>query len=70
MERLHDACGIVGIYARENGEGSVCRAERSGADIAMREGGDSIDVRRYLTLGTHCPAASWPGERRYGGVRS
>ena len=30
MERLHDACGIVGIYARENG--------------------DSIDVRRYLTL--------------------
>jgi amidophosphoribosyltransferase len=30
MERLHDACGIVGIYARENGE--------------------SIDVRRYLTL--------------------
>ncbi len=30
MERLHDACGIVGIYARE--------------------GGDQIDVRRYLTL--------------------
>ena len=30
MERLHDACGIVGIFARENGE--------------------SIDVRRYLTL--------------------
>src|SRR5437899_7951982 len=30
MERLHDACGIVGIFARESGE--------------------SIDVRRYLTL--------------------
>lgn len=30
MERLHDACGVVGIYAQE--------------------GGESIDVRRYLTL--------------------
>ena len=30
MERLHDACGIVGIFARVSGE--------------------SIDVRRYLTL--------------------
>jgi len=30
MERLHDACGVVGIYAGE--------------------GGEQIDVRRYLTL--------------------
>jgi amidophosphoribosyltransferase len=42
LERLHDACGIVGIYAQNCSPRFIAGPPQ--------EGSDDIDVRRYLTL--------------------
>src|SRR3974377_2039285 len=49
MERLHDACGVVGMYSGMDtwkSPGDSSREER----WRERPNGENIDIRRYLTL--------------------
>ncbi|HLZ61930.1 MAG TPA: amidophosphoribosyltransferase [Ktedonosporobacter sp.] len=46
MERLRDACGVVGIYAPR----AALKDHLKAPGHPLREGHASLDVRRYLTL--------------------
>ena len=49
MERLHDACGIVGIYSGvDAGKSPLDSSSEEG--LRERHNGENIDIRRYLTL--------------------
>ena len=49
MERLHDACGIVGIYSGVDAWKSPLDSS-SEEGLRERHNGENIDIRRYLTL--------------------
>jgi amidophosphoribosyltransferase len=49
MERLHDACGIVGIYSGVDAGINPLDSSR-GEGLRERQNGENIDIRRYLTL--------------------